>query len=525
MKYLIYIVALMLTGVSISNAQVGPAQGATLNRDVWGDTWFPEWNTDGRAGFLQGYRNTVDKDPYPGIWSAEGDQLTVVKVIQGLGEDRWHQTAVLVFAEDGSGQWVRFGSWISPGDGQPTQQTLHFKIPTWARGEIKWEVWAWYGAASNITNLQYNLDSKSWINHHVKSHLSAAFGDTGINIGSIKPKQLVLRSIASMPIASVTPSVTNLPLGNSVSFTLSMKDGMNSAAEFSGNQVDSVNPPSLVNVTPRRLGMQEYTLSLPGFDTLSWDIPAPGNRVKLRTPHGELDVTNSRVFIVTSSADTGDYSMIQVNSAGVASEPSRVIVSLPKASIAKTTINVFAPTSTVTVTLQSAFYTVTSGPAAGRSFPRSWNDGANWHAYLARDGVGILVDAMSSDSAIASIELQAKTPNGDWADLVAPQAVDGDQPNGAGVKVSQRFSVRLGNVRPDKPLVPSDPSLAGLWQLRARALTSSGTWTDWSTAVPLTVELPLQSVTKTGQTLPPTKDAAWFNASEVKTYNLSLWIP
>jgi hypothetical protein len=132
---------------------------------------------------------------------------------------------------------------------------------------------------------------------------------------------------------------------------------------------------------------------------------------------------------------------------------------------------------------------------------------------------------MNSESAIASVELQAKTPSGDWADLVAPQAVDASQPNGAGVKISQKFSVRLGSVRADKPLVPTDPSLVGVWQLRARALASSGTWSDWSAAIPLTVEMPLQSVTKTGQTLPPTQDAAWFAASAVKTYNLSLWIP
>jgi hypothetical protein len=139
--------------------------------------------------------------------------------------------------------------------------------------------------------------------------------------------------------------------------------------------------------------------------------------------------------------------------------------------------------------------------------------------------VSIEVQAMSSGSAIASLELQGKAQNGDWIDLAPPQAPDAAQANGPGVKVSQTFSVRLGNVRADKPLIPSDPSLAGTWQLRARALTSAGTWSDWSASVPLTVEMPLQSVTKSGQTLPPLKDAAWFTASDVKTYNLSVWIP
>ena len=527
-----------------------PARGASLTRDVYGDCWYPEWNTDGNSSRQEGYRNTVSKDPNPGIWTAVGKTLSVKKKIAGLGEDRWDTTSILVFADDGTGTWVRFGAWTSEGGGElstnvatgvgsgkwasfkvtsdPQDQlaTIDFPIPPWAKGRIKWEIWARYGAVSNITNWQWNPQSSSWVNHKHKSHLAVAYGDTGIEIRSIKPVSPSFRSISSIPSGFLSPSVDSINLGASFEMNVSAVNVDMEHSALVGDGANIKSPANRVFITPSSTGVLKYVLSAPILSTLKWEVPNPEDRIRLVTPSGEsVDVTSRPGFsYVVTAGHEGTYQLIETSPFGVDSNPATVNVKL-NSFTTTATITVTAPASMVSVAPQAASYTVPTGPAAGHTYRRSWNDGANWHAYLGRDGVSISVQALDSNAAITSIELQCKAPNGDWTDLASPRAVDGSQPNGAGVKVSQTFSVRLGRVRSDKPLVPSDPSLAGVWQLRARSLNGAGHWSDWSASVPLAVEMPLQNISKTGQTLPPLKDAEWFNASAVKTYNLNLWVP
>jgi hypothetical protein len=236
-----------------------------------------------------------------------------------------------------------------------------------------------------------------------------------------------------------------------------------------------------------------------------------------------MDVTRRRSLLVTTGGE-GTYSLIESTPTGVASDPSLLQVTLPTG-IITASVQVIQPAASVAVSAQSATYTVGEGLAAGHTYLRSWSDGGGWHAYLGRDGVLLNVTATSADSAISQIELQGKAPSGDWYDLIPIQNTDPSLPNGAGITVSQNFPVRLGAVRPDKPLIPADLSLAGAWQLRARARTTAGRWSTWSPVSSLAVEVPITTVTKTGQTLPPIADAEWYTASEVRTYNYRVWIP
>lgn len=172
----------------------------------------------------------------------------------------------------------------------------------------------------------------------------------------------------------------------------------------------------------------------------------------------------------------------------------------------------------------AASYTVMEGPAAGHTYPRSWNEGSAWFAYLARSGVRLEVAGRSATSAIDGFEIQAQSPGRDWFTLISG-APSGNEPNGPGNVVRHQFDVTLGEGRADKPIIPSDLSLAGAWKLRARVHAASGKWSEWAFEQPLEVLLPLKSVALTGRTLPPIQDAAWFQTSPYKQYNLSVWIP
>ncbi|HEU5080658.1 MAG TPA: hypothetical protein VFT72_15710 [Opitutaceae bacterium] len=178
----------------------------------------------------------------------------------------------------------------------------------------------------------------------------------------------------------------------------------------------------------------------------------------------------------------------------------------------------------VELTPMPASFTVTSGPAAGRTYQRSWQGDGGWSAYLARDGVVFSVSGESRESSISRFEIQAKPPAGDWFTL-AQGSPSAETTNGPRVRVPQTFSVRLGETNPQKPLVPADLNLAGLWQIRARVQSSTGAWSGWSDEQALNVLVPIQTVSIAGRTLPPVKDAAWFKPSATKNYSFEVWIP
>ncbi|PTY08433.1 hypothetical protein DB347_02295 [Opitutaceae bacterium EW11] len=172
----------------------------------------------------------------------------------------------------------------------------------------------------------------------------------------------------------------------------------------------------------------------------------------------------------------------------------------------------------------SSSYTVLSGPAQGRNYPRTWNEGGAWHAFLAREGVSLEVQGRSTTHAISEFELQAKPPAKDWY-TVCQGTPDEDSPQGIGATARRVFKTHLGEPLPENSLIPSDTALAGTWRIRARVRGTDGKWSEWAFEQPLAVVMPLKSVLMTGRTLPPTDEANWFAASDAKQYDFSVWIP
>jgi hypothetical protein len=172
----------------------------------------------------------------------------------------------------------------------------------------------------------------------------------------------------------------------------------------------------------------------------------------------------------------------------------------------------------------AASFLVPSGPAEGHSYPRSWNSSGTWYAYLGREGVTFEVVGQARESGISAFEIQAKPPGGEWL-LLASGAPTADVPNGPRASVPQKFSVKLGDSNPIKPLVPLDPLLAGSWQIRARVQSTAGVWSPWTFEQPLNVVMPIQIVTKKGRTLPPVADADWYEASSLQAYTFKVLVP
>lgn len=173
---------------------------------------------------------------------------------------------------------------------------------------------------------------------------------------------------------------------------------------------------------------------------------------------------------------------------------------------------------------KTSSFTVPSGPAAGRTYSRSWSSSGAWYAYLGRDGVTLDVVGQARESGIAAFEIQAKPPGHEWM-LLASGSPAREVANGPRASVPQTFSVKLGETNATKPLIPADPSLAGTWQIRARVQSTAGSWSAWSFEQPLNVVMPIELITKTGRTLPPVADVAWYKASPLKSYSFKVLVP
>jgi hypothetical protein len=178
-------------------------------------------------------------------------------------------------------------------------------------------------------------------------------------------------------------------------------------------------------------------------------------------------------------------------------------------------------------------YTVNdaNSPLNGKTYKRVWQDGGAWHAYLGRSGDQFQIVGQAT-TAVQTFELQALEPNADpsaWYSLATIPPPSGAT-NGPGISVTGVFSVSLDTASAAAALVPQsyvqgNPK-TGVWQLRARTQDSSGTWSDWSNVVAVTVDLPLTTKAVSAQTLPPAGPiGGWFTASDQTTFNLPVWIP
>jgi hypothetical protein len=171
-----------------------------------------------------------------------------------------------------------------------------------------------------------------------------------------------------------------------------------------------------------------------------------------------------------------------------------------------------------------------SSPLNGRTFRRLWDESGEWCAYLGRDGLQFEVSGHSGKE-IVRLELQTLSSEADaaWTLLAAAapatKGLEGTQQVGSRV-----FSVRLGEVAADNPLVPlsfqKGVPLTGVWRFRARVQDVDGRWSDWTAELPVRVQLPLVAHSEQLQTLPPAgTQGAWFKASETKNFEFQVWVP
>ena len=197
------------------------------------------------------------------------------------------------------------------------------------------------------------------------------------------------------------------------------------------------------------------------------------------------------------------------------------------------TIVMQAPTLTLSLTPLVSNYTVTdtSSPLNGKTYKRTWQDSGTWHAYLGRSGEQFQIVGQGT-TAVQAFELQALEPNADpsaWYSLATIAPPTGAT-NGPGVSVTGVFSVSLDTASTAAALVPQSYAQGnpktGVWQLRARPQDSSGTLSDWSNIVAVTVDLPLTTAAIPAQSLPPAGPiGGWFTASDQTNFNLTVWIP
>jgi len=177
--------------------------------------------------------------------------------------------------------------------------------------------------------------------------------------------------------------------------------------------------------------------------------------------------------------------------------------------------------------------TVTGSDGIPRPVTIMSNIEGAWKAALGRDGCQFQVIANSTLSPLSVVELQAKQPGIEksWFLLKRFSVVTHDfAPNAK--TFTGIATVQLGDVCADKPLIPTDLSLADTWannglpwlfrtrtinQLREEAISAE---------IKVQVIIPIRDVTVDTQTLPPAKGQdgdGWFTASAVRPVTVHVW--
>lgn len=337
-----------------------------------------------------------------------------------------------------------------------------------------------------------------------------------------RPNALIL-SIEPKPAnVSLLPAVQNAPIGSRAVFTLAASG--ESKTEFSGSDGTALtDPPLAVPVSPG-IGVYTYTYLAFGKMLIRWNVLA-ANSIWIDPPKGPpVNVTSDFTY---NAVVNGDYTILSITNGITVSESFHIDLPVTTAT-ATLTVTAGPPLPTGPQVTEfspvAASITLSTGPAAGQTYPRSWSADGGWAAYLGREGVSLRVVGQSPQSAINRFEIQAKSPTSDWSTLVS-EAPEGDGNNGPGIAVPQTFKVKLGETDPQKPLLPADPAQAGKWTLRARVSDATGAWSPWSFEQPLDVLYPIKTMTMAGKTLPPVTDQDWFSASPEKNYTLSVLVP
>jgi uncharacterized repeat protein (TIGR02543 family) len=296
-----------------------------------------------------------------------------------------------------------------------------------------------------------------------------------------------------------------------------------------------------------------YTSNGTGDAQTAWltAVPPTSLTIKLggtRPYDGTTATTGVTAAITAGSLNSGDtigYSYTATPSANVGSYGGLVTATIRDAGNADVTwkyaitytgsyaITPAVQTVTLSLTPLVSNYTVDNAgsPLNGKTYKRVWQEGGAWHAYLGRSGDQFQIVGQAS-LAVQAFELQALEPNAvpsAWYSVATIPPPAGS-PNGPGVSVTGVFSVSLDTGSAAAALVPQsyvqgNPK-TGVWQLRARTQDSSGTWSDWSNVVSVTVDLPLTTAAVPAQTLPPAGPiGGWFTASDQTTFKLPVWIP
>lgn len=339
--------------------------------------------------------------------------------------------------------------------------------------------------------------------------------------GSFRLNSLDIKLFPTEVTAAVSPKTQTITTGQQARFELSAKGNM---LKFTGTDGLSIADPGDSQTVSPALGNYIYSLSVTGTTTVLWN-GLGSSTLWIETPTGDkIDASRMASYVATVSG----YYTFRLT-VGATTESSTLYIDLPTA-VATATLAVIpaspSPTGPVITgfTPITANYTVTSGPATGHTYGRSWQSDGVWTAYLGRDGVAFKVTGHSNDSSVERFEIQAKAPSGDWYTL-ATTAPASTTPKGPGVDVTGELHTRLGEVRADKPLLPADVSLAGTWSIRARVSDAAGNWSPWAFEQPLRVIMPIQDLSLPTRTLPPVQDSEWFVASPTQVATFHVVVP
>ena len=268
----------------------------------------------------------------------------------------------------------------------------------------------------------------------------------------------------------------------------------------------------------------------PGNATLTVTDPGSTGHVYTDRHPGSMLWTTMYGFYTGATYPTANYNLT------FSSDAAGTYV-LTLATFADRNGTIPGPSYPVTVVLSSPTTQMTSlVPVAstytasdGRTYDRLWQSGSTWNAYLGRRGLQFTATGQGA-SGVQAFELQAQSPSA-GATYSTIATGKPSSAGGPGVSVSCTFAgLMLDTVLATDPLVPSSYAagspLTGVWNFRARVQDASGTWSPYTTDVPVTVALPVVVRSETLQSHPPVgPDGEWLEASDAKTYSLRLWVP